>query len=131
MKRRSFLHLAAGAPLLAQKSKQPAKTEWIAWIGTYTGPKSKGIYAYRWLPGERKFPSLGLSVETPNPSFLAAHPNQQFLYAVNELNTLPGMTPTSAFPKLWEAVGVPWPQAIERLLQIALARHRAERVHTH
>jgi len=50
---------------------------------------------------------------------------------VNELNTLPGMTPTSAFPKLWEAVGVPWPQAIERLLQIALARHRAERAHTH
>jgi len=90
MKRRSFLHLAAGAPLLAQKSKQPAKTEWIAWIGTYTGPKSKGIYAYRWLPAERKFPSLGLSVETPNPSFLAAHPNQQFLYAVNELNTFEG-----------------------------------------
>ena len=28
---------------------------------------------------------------------------------VNELNTLPGMTPTSAFPKLWEASGVPWP----------------------
>jgi D-alanine-D-alanine ligase len=50
---------------------------------------------------------------------------------VNELNTLPGMTPTSAFPKLWEAAGVPWPQAIERLLQIALARHRAERAHTH
>ena len=31
---------------------------------------------------------------------------------VNELNTLPGMTPTSAFPKLWEASGVPWPQAV-------------------
>ena len=31
---------------------------------------------------------------------------------VNELNTLPGMTPTSAFPKLWEAAGVPWPQAV-------------------
>ena len=46
---------------------------------------------------------------------------------VNELNTLPGMTPTSAFPKLWEAAGVPWPEACDRLLGIALERHRAER----
>jgi D-alanine-D-alanine ligase len=46
---------------------------------------------------------------------------------VNELNTLPGMTPTSAFPKLWEAAGVSWPQACDRLLALALERHRAER----
>jgi D-alanine-D-alanine ligase len=46
---------------------------------------------------------------------------------VNELNTLPGMTPTSAFPKLWEAAGVPWPEACDRLVEIALERHRAER----
>jgi D-alanine-D-alanine ligase len=48
---------------------------------------------------------------------------------VNELNTLPGMTPTSAFPKLWEAAGVPWPQACDRLIAFALERHRAERQH--
>jgi D-alanine-D-alanine ligase len=46
---------------------------------------------------------------------------------VNELNTLPGMTPTSAFPKLWEAAGVPWPEACDRLVAIALERHRSER----
>jgi D-alanine-D-alanine ligase len=46
---------------------------------------------------------------------------------VNELNTLPGMTPTSAFPKLWEATGVPWPEACDRLVALALERHRAER----
>ena len=46
---------------------------------------------------------------------------------VNELNTLPGMTPTSAFPKLWEAAGVPWPQACDRLVGLALERYRAER----
>jgi D-alanine-D-alanine ligase len=46
---------------------------------------------------------------------------------VNELNTLPGMTPTSAFPKLWEATGVPWPEACDRLVSLALERHRAER----
>jgi D-alanine-D-alanine ligase len=46
---------------------------------------------------------------------------------VNELNTLPGMTPTSAFPKLWEATGVPWPEACDRLVGLAVERHRAER----
>ena len=46
---------------------------------------------------------------------------------VNELNTLPGMTPTSAFPKLWAAAGVPWPEACDRLLGFALERHRSER----
>ena len=46
---------------------------------------------------------------------------------VNELNTLPGMTPTSAFPKLWAAAGVPWPEACDRLLALALERHRTER----
>jgi D-alanine-D-alanine ligase len=46
---------------------------------------------------------------------------------VNELNTLPGMTPTSAFPKLWEATGVPWPEACDRLVALALERYRAER----
>jgi D-alanine-D-alanine ligase len=50
---------------------------------------------------------------------------------VNELNTLPGMTATSAFPKLWEAAGVPWPQACDRLLALALERHRAERGHSY
>jgi len=46
---------------------------------------------------------------------------------VNELNTLPGMTPTSAFPKLWAAAGVPWPEVCDRLLGWAVERHRAER----
>jgi D-alanine-D-alanine ligase len=50
---------------------------------------------------------------------------------VNELNTLPGMTPTSAFPKLWEAAGVPWPAACDRLIGLALERYRAERGHTY
>jgi 6-phosphogluconolactonase len=90
MKRRTLLQMAAGLPLLAQNAKQPPKTEWIAWIGTYTRGKSKGIYAYRWIPGERKFTSLGLAIESVQPSFLAVHPNQKFLYAVNETEQYEG-----------------------------------------
>ena len=35
---------------------------------------------------------------------------------VNELNTMPGFTPTSVFPKLWEASGTPFPELCDRLL---------------
>ena len=38
---------------------------------------------------------------------------------VNELNTLPGMTATSGFPKMWEATGVPFPEVCDRLLALA------------
>jgi D-alanine-D-alanine ligase len=48
---------------------------------------------------------------------------------VNELNTLPGMTATSGFPKMWEATGVPFPEVCDRLLGYALERFRAERGH--
>ena len=46
---------------------------------------------------------------------------------LNELNTLPGFTATSVYPKLWEATGVPFPELCDRLLQTALDRFRAER----
>jgi D-alanine-D-alanine ligase len=46
---------------------------------------------------------------------------------VNELNTLPGFTATSVFPKLWEASGVAAPELCDRLLGFALERHAAER----
>ncbi|MCX4746600.1 D-alanine--D-alanine ligase [Kitasatospora sp. NBC_01287] len=43
-------------------------------------------------------------------------------FVVNEINTLPGFTPISAYPKMWEATGVPYPELIDRLLQAALRR---------
>ncbi len=45
---------------------------------------------------------------------------------VNEINTIPGFTSISMFPKLWEASGVSYPDLLERLLELGLARH-AER----
>ena len=46
---------------------------------------------------------------------------------VNELNTFPGFTATSVYPKLWEASGLPFPQLCDRLIGLALERHEAER----
>ena len=41
---------------------------------------------------------------------------------VNEINTLPGFTSISMYPRLWAATGVPYPQLIDRLIQLALER---------
>ncbi len=61
-----------------------AQGDRIAYIGTYTRGASKGIYAYRFQPSSGKLTEIGLAAETPNPSFLAVHPNGKFLYAANE-----------------------------------------------
>jgi D-alanine-D-alanine ligase len=45
---------------------------------------------------------------------------------VNELNTIPGFTETSGFPKMFEASGLPFPELVDRLLKLALERHREE-----
>ncbi len=44
---------------------------------------------------------------------------------LNEINTLPGFTPISMYPKLWAASGVPYPELIDRLVALALERHAA------
>lgn len=41
---------------------------------------------------------------------------------INEINTIPGLSPASYFQKMWEVSGLPFPQLIDRLLQTALGR---------
>jgi len=43
---------------------------------------------------------------------------------VNELNTIPGFTAISMYPKLWEASGISYPELIDRLIELALERYR-------
>ena len=42
---------------------------------------------------------------------------------MNEINTIPGFTPISMYPRLWEASGLPYPKLVERLLDLAVERH--------
>jgi D-alanine-D-alanine ligase len=46
---------------------------------------------------------------------------------VNELNTMPGFTQTSAYPKLWEATGVPPAELCDRLIRLGIERFERER----
>ena len=43
---------------------------------------------------------------------------------LNELNTIPGFTPISMYPKLWEATGISYTELIDRLIQLALERYK-------
>ncbi len=47
---------------------------------------------------------------------------------VNEINTIPGFTKVSMYPKLWEATGIPYGELIERLIGLAIERHAAEQL---
>ena len=42
---------------------------------------------------------------------------------LNEINTMPGLTDVSGFPKMWEATGVPFSKVIDRLIEFAIERH--------
>jgi D-alanine-D-alanine ligase len=49
---------------------------------------------------------------------------------VNELNTMPGFTETSVYSALFAASGMPFPELVDRLVELAMERHAAERAHT-
>ena len=51
-------------------------------------------------------------------------------WLVSELNTMPGFTPISMYPKLWAASGLAYPQLIDRLVDLALERHARSERHT-
>ena len=41
---------------------------------------------------------------------------------INEINTMPGFTALSMFPRMWQHSGLEYPQLIDRLLELAMAR---------
>jgi D-alanine-D-alanine ligase len=45
-------------------------------------------------------------------------------FYINEINTLPGFTSISMYPKMWEQAGVPFAELLDRLIDLALERHR-------
>ena len=51
-------------------------------------------------------------------------------FLCNEANTMPGFTPISMYPKLWQAAGVDYPALIDRLVGLALERHARRRRNT-
>lgn len=48
-------------------------------------------------------------------------------FYINEINTVPGFTSISMFPKMWDYSGIPYPKLIDRLIELAFERHAAKK----
>src|ERR1700733_6630354 len=87
--------LAAASGVVPQAMAAPGTSmttanSYFVYVGTYTGPTSKGIYGFRFDPKTGKFTSMGLVAELPNPSWLVTDPQHRFLYAATEMGPEPG-----------------------------------------
>jgi 6-phosphogluconolactonase len=84
--RRRLLVSAAGlsaSAAYAQGNRRMGK-QWV-FVGTNTGPKSKGIYRFTFDPATGAAADVILAAETANPTFIAIHPSRRFLHAVNAI----------------------------------------------
>ena len=93
--RLNFAKTVTGCILALLTTAAFADKSMFAYIGTYTGAKSKGIYLSRFDKEEGELSSPELVAETKNPTFLALHPTKQVLYAVGEIGDSEGK-PTGA-----------------------------------
>ena len=94
----------------------------------------------------REAPDPGAPVRRASPRSSAASPSRAFQAIdaaglarvdffldtderiwVNEINTIPGFTRFSAYPRLWEASGLAYPALVDRLIALALERHARKR----
>jgi len=88
-----FVTLCAASVWLvdARGTERPHNmSDYLVYIGTYTGPKSQGIYVYKLASATGKLTPLGLAGASDRPAFLALHPNHRYLYAVNEIDKYEG-----------------------------------------
>ena len=87
----SFVSVSC-VPAFCAEGPTARHTKYFVYVGTYTedGSESKGIYAYRFDSASGRLTPIGLAAETTNPSFLAVHPNQRFVYTVNEVSNYKG-----------------------------------------
>lgn len=71
-------------------SGQKAAAGTLFFVGTYTGAKSKGIYAFRFNSSTGQITPLGLAAEAANPTWLTVHPSGKYLYAAAEIGNWSG-----------------------------------------
>jgi 6-phosphogluconolactonase len=76
--------MAFKVALLGLAAMQAAAAPMLVYFGTYTGPKSKGIYVSRFDPATGKLEAPRVAAEIAGPSWVTIHPNGKFLYAVTE-----------------------------------------------
>jgi 6-phosphogluconolactonase len=85
---RSFSFALLIAASLPFASSSQAQEKFRVYLGTYTGPESKGVYQCELNVKDGSLTSATLAGESSSPSFLAIHPNKKFMYVVNESDAM-------------------------------------------
>ena len=84
------LALTSAGQARAQDREPRSLPKMRVYVGTYTGPKSQGIYRLDFDPMSGALTPKGVAAETTNPSFLAVHPGGELLFAANEVGKFDG-----------------------------------------
>lgn len=115
-------------PVAAEVGRVVAAAEFYDFDAKYNNPESKTLIPAD-LPDEvrndirkealRAYKSLGCE-GLSRVDFFVRHSDGKIL--LNEINTIPGQTPISMYPKLFEAVGVAYDELIDKLIELAFAR---------
>jgi 6-phosphogluconolactonase len=87
---RVWLVAVAGLVQFSAMGAETAGPQLRVYIGTYTGPKSQGIYTAEFNPSTGKLSAPELAAPSRNPTFLALHPRRPLLYAVEETSNSGG-----------------------------------------
>ncbi len=91
MVRNGLLFIALTAAFFAVPSVCMAESgEYWMYAGTYTSGGSRGIYTFRFQPSSGEAFPIGTAARISNPSFLALHPNNRYLYAISEVSSFQG-----------------------------------------
>jgi 6-phosphogluconolactonase len=114
MNRRAFLNKAAASSLFGAASLASGKLyadtilgepfhfamgataghalaeRYFTYVGTYTGPRSKGVFGFDYNAKTKQFTPLGVQAEVVNPSWIDTDPQYKCLYAVSEVGSRPG-----------------------------------------
>ncbi len=120
--------LGNSEPVTAEVGEILAAAEFYDFDAKYNNPDSKTLIPARLSPEKREeikalalraYKALGCE-GLSRVDFFVRKDNGEVL--LNEINTIPGQTPISMYPKLFEAAGVPYHELIDRLIELALER---------
>lgn len=85
MRNRFFLTVAMTLLSTSTMTLAASKSDFLMYVGTYTGKGSDGIYVYRFDAKTGTVKPIGLAAKADNPSFLAISPDEKSLYSVSEV----------------------------------------------
>jgi D-alanine-D-alanine ligase len=121
-------------PLASEPGELVVNAEWYDYDAKYL-PGGMDLVVPARLDDETRARVRELAVEVFKRSGCAGLARVDFFVEdggrvlVNELNTMPGFTQTSVFPKLFEESGLPFPDLLTRLVELAIERHERERAY--